>query len=105
MKHTKINETYEKIIYFRMFRDFSYVSYPPFDLAKSLPRLNTCHYPNLFGFAPEAQRILAGGGAQRNHRTARHYCLCAPAGAPDQARWKEDFAVQHAIQHPCRGAI
>jgi len=26
-----------------------------------VPALKTCHYPNLFSFAPEAQRILAGG--------------------------------------------
>jgi hypothetical protein len=24
--------------------------------------LKTCHYPNLFSFAPEARRKLAGGG-------------------------------------------
>ena len=46
------------------------------------PALKTCHYPNLFSFAPEALRRLAGGAS---HRKARHYCLCAPAGARDRS--------------------
>jgi hypothetical protein len=30
-----------------------------------VPALKTCHYPNLFSFAPEALRRLAGGETLR----------------------------------------
>src|SRR5215510_11445972 len=32
-------------------------------LVHTYPALKPCHYPNLFSFAPEAQRILAGGAS------------------------------------------
>src|SRR5262245_3383553 len=37
-------------------------------------------------FAPEAQRRLAGGGAQRNHRKRVEKFIPSPGGAADQSR-------------------
>ncbi len=46
----------------------------------------TYHYPHLFSFAPEARREISRWW---NHRKARHYCLCAPAGARDRSAVEE----------------
>ena len=48
--------------------------------------LLTYHYPHLFSFAPEARREISRWW---NHRKARHYCLCAPAGARDRSAVEE----------------
>jgi len=50
-------------------------------------------------FAPEAQRILAGGGAKRNHRKRRNRSP-RPGRAPDQ-----DWLLLGApVRRPCRDA-